>query len=56
MKANVNLWFDDSHPLDNPERYRRLVEKLIYLAIIRSDITFNVGVLSRFMHEPRELY
>ena len=23
MDANVDLWFDDSHTLDDPERYRR---------------------------------
>jgi len=53
MEANVNLWFDDSHTLD-PGRYRRLIRKLINLTVTRSDITFVVGVLSRFMHQPRE--
>jgi len=56
MKVNVNLWFDDSHALDDPERYRRLTEKLIYLTVIRSDITFTVGVQSRFMHQPRKTH
>ena len=55
MKANVNLWFDDSHTLD-PERYMRLIEKLIYLTVTRSDIIFTVGVLSRFMHQPRKTH
>ena len=54
IKANVDLWFDDSHPLD-PERYRRLIGKLIYLTITRPDIAFTVGVLNRFMHETRRL-
>jgi len=49
----VDLWFDDSHTLDDPRRYRRLIEKLIYLTVSRPDITFVVGVLSRFMHQPR---
>jgi len=56
MEANVDLWFDDSHPLDDPRRYRRLIGKLIYLTVTRPDITFTVGVLSRFMHEPREAH
>ena len=30
MEANVNLWFDDNHTLDDPGRYRILIEKLIY--------------------------
>jgi len=56
MKANVNLWFDDNHTLDNPRRYRRLIGKLIYLTVTRPDITFTVGVLSRFIHQPRETH
>jgi len=50
MESNVDLWFDDCHTLDDPERYRRLIGKLIYLTVIRTDITFIIGVLSRFMH------
>ena len=49
MEANVNLLFDDSHILDDSKRYRRLIGK-IYLIVTRPDITFVVGVLSRFMH------
>ena len=56
MKANKNLWFDDSHTLDYPRRYKRLIGKLIYLTVTRPDIIFVVGVLSRFMHQPRETY
>jgi len=55
MEANVDLWFDDSHTLDDPERYKRLIGKLIYLTVTRPDIIFVVGVLSRFMHQPREV-
>jgi len=33
-----------------------LIWKLIYLTLIRPDITFVVGILSRFMHEPREAH
>ena len=44
MKANVDLWFDDSYTLDDPGRYKRLIEKLIYLTVTRPDITFAVGV------------
>ena len=52
----MDLWFDDNHTLDDPERYRRLIEKLIYLTVTRPDITFDIGVLSRFMHQPREAH
>ena len=33
MEVNVDLWFDDNHALD-PGRYKRLIEKLIYLTVI----------------------
>jgi len=56
MEANVNLWCDNSHLLDDPRQYRRLIGKLIYLKVTRPDITFVVGVLSRFMHQPREAH
>jgi len=46
----VDLWFDDNHTLDDPKRCTRLIEKLIYLIIARPDITFAIGVLSKFMH------
>ena len=48
----MDLWFDDSHTLDNPGRYRRLVGKLIILWFS----TFVVRVLSRFMHQLRETH
>jgi len=56
MKVNVDLWRDNSHLLDDPGQYRRLIGKLIYLTVTRPDITFAVGVLSRFMHQPREVH
>jgi len=33
MEANVNLWCDGSHPLDDPGQYRRLIRKLISLTL-----------------------
>ena len=52
----MNLWFDDSHTLNDPRRYRTLIEKLIYLTVTRSDITFVIRVLNRFTHHPREVH
>jgi len=34
----------------------RLIGKLIYLTVIRPNIIFAVGVLSRFMHQPRKTH
>jgi hypothetical protein len=56
MEANVDLWRDDTPLLGDACRYRRLIGKLIYLTVTRPDITFAVGVLSRFMHKPREVH
>jgi len=50
VEVNVDLWFDGIHTLDDPGRYRRLIEKLTYLT------AFADGVLSRFMHQPREVH
>ncbi|XP_047326766.1 uncharacterized mitochondrial protein AtMg00810-like [Impatiens glandulifera] len=38
----------------DPRPYRALVESLIYLTITRPDIGYGVGVLSRYIHEPRK--
>ena len=37
-------------------RYRRLLQKLIYLKITCLDITYVVSVPSQFMHEPHMVH
>ena len=49
MDPNLKLMADQS---EDPERYRRLVGKLISLTITRPDISFVVGVVSQFMQNP----
>ena len=46
MEIDVKLLSDQVEDLDNPSRYRRLVEKLNYLTVTRPDITFAINVLS----------
>ncbi|CAL2245487.1 unnamed protein product [Prunus armeniaca] len=53
MEQNLKL-SDAGDLLADPAKYRRLVDRLIYLTITRPDITYAVQVLSRFMHEPRK--
>ena len=52
MDSNQKLTRDQGELFSNPERYRRLVGKLIYLTITRSDLSYPVGVLSQFMQNP----
>lgn len=40
--------------LVDPLPYRRLLGRLIYLAVTRPDLAYSVHVLSQFMHEPRQ--
>jgi hypothetical protein len=54
MDPGVKLCIDKGEPLQNPEQYRRLVGRLIYLTITRPDITFAVSVVSQFMSAPRQ--
>jgi len=52
MDPNQKLTTEEGELFSDPERYRRLVGKLIYLTIIRLDLSFAVGVVSQFMQSP----
>lgn len=54
MDQNHRLSLSTSSFLPDPERYRRLVGRLIYLAATRPDLTYAVHILSQYMHSPRE--
>ena len=40
--------------LEDQKMYRQIVESLIYLTLTRPDITFTVGVASRFMQNSKK--
>ncbi|KAM0040746.1 putative RNA-directed DNA polymerase [Helianthus debilis subsp. tardiflorus] len=53
MECNPKLYLEQGRELDDPTEYRKLVGSLIYLTLTRPDLSFSVGVLSRFMQCPR---
>jgi len=52
MDPNQKLTTEEGELFSDLERYRRLVGKLIYLTITRSDLSFTVEVVSQFMQSP----
>ena len=52
MDPNQKLMADQGEPHSDLGRYRKLVGKLIYLAITRPGISFSVTVVSQFMLAP----
>ena len=45
MEANMDLWFDRNHILDDSGRYKKLIENLIYLTVTSLNVTFVVASL-----------
>ena len=54
MEQRHQLGRDKSAFLREAGKYRRLVGRLIYLSVTRTDITYSVHILSQFMQSPRE--
>ncbi|XP_061343987.1 secreted RxLR effector protein 161-like [Gastrolobium bilobum] len=50
--TNEKLLLNDGTEEANVQQYRSLVGGLIYLTHTRPDISYSVGVISRFMHTP----
>ena len=52
MNINEKLRLEDGTKMVNAKLFKSLVGGLIYLTHTRSDITFSIGVVTRFMHNP----
>lgn len=52
----VKLEASCSSPLVDVTLHHKLVGSLIYLTHTRPDISYDVGLVSRFMQEPHELH
>ncbi|KAF7810522.1 putative mitochondrial protein [Senna tora] len=54
MEVNAKLCSAEGKNLEDVTMYRQLVGRLIYLTLTRPDITYAVGVVSRFMQSPKK--
>jgi len=54
METNHKLGLATSKLPNDPTQYRRLVGRLIYLTITRTELSYSVHILSQFMQNPRE--
>lgn len=52
MEPNISLYKIDGYLLYNPTKYRHLVGRLIYMAIIRPNLCLMVNKLSQFVSSP----
>lgn len=54
MEHNLNLTSNEGKEFEDATKSRQLVGSVIYLTTTRLDISFVVGILSRFMQKPCE--
>lgn len=54
LPTGTNLSTDSSYPPVDPGLYCRMVGKLIYLTNTLPNLSFAIGLVSRFMQDPRE--
>ena len=53
LSTGLKLSLDEGEILHEPDVYRRLVGRLLYLGITKPDLSYAVQHLSQFMHSPR---
>eukprot|EP00253_Pinus_taeda_P025962 PITA_25962 len=54
MEQNLNLTSIEAKEFEDATRFRQLVGSLNYLTTTRPDISFAIGILSRFLQKPCE--
>ncbi|XP_027174543.1 uncharacterized protein LOC113774176 [Coffea eugenioides] len=54
MEQNHHLALAKGDLLQDPEQYRRLVGRLIYLSLTRPELSYGVHILAQFMQQPRK--
>jgi hypothetical protein len=53
IEINIKVDTKNVEPLKDINFFQRLVEKLIYLTVIRSDLSFSVNQIGQFMHAQK---
>lgn len=53
MESGTKLYAHSGKDIEDPTMYMKMVGSLIYLTLTRPDISFVVGVLSRYMQNPK---
>ena len=56
LENNVKLTPSDGEPISDATHYHQLFGSLIYLTVIRLDISHAVGMVSKFMDAPRSVH
>lgn len=54
MDSSVDVWNKQNLLFADVTRYKILIEKFIYLTVIKPHIAYVVGSVSQSMHQPRE--
>lgn len=54
MEPNAKICAHEGRDLEDATMYRQLVGSLIYLTLTRPDISYVVGVMSRYMQNPKK--
>ena len=52
IEQNLKLSLTEEENLNDPSKYRRLSDRLVYLTVTRPDIVYSVRMLGQFMHQP----
>lgn len=53
LPTELKLRLDEGELLNDVERYRRLIGRLLYLSLTRPDLSYSVQHLSQFVSQPR---
>ncbi|KAE8656488.1 Detected protein of unknown function [Hibiscus syriacus] len=54
IEPNIKMCAHEGKDLEDATMYRQLVGSLIYLTLTRPDISYAVGVMTRYMQNPKK--